>query len=334
MLVSIVITNYNYGTYLRNAITSALEQTHRPLEVIVIDDGSTDDSAGIIRSFGEHIRPIFRENSGHCSSVNLGFEKSCGDAVIFLDADDMLVSSAAALHASRLADPAVVKSSGYLQVIDTDGRSTGRRIPNRLSPSGDYRERTLLGGIGIYRGSHTSGNAWSRRFLEKVMPLPAVPPDDNWVGPDGYLAAVDVFFGRVESIPEIVGHYRVHGMNKGPVCFRFDAEYLRRRIACRRRRIDYAERIAAALELDIDSRVFRRLNAWKLTLMSESLALMEGRCPTETFAAIVTVPFHQSHDNPVKPLVLSLCFALIRILPREQALQLAQRLLAHRGSSN
>lgn len=334
MLVSIVITNYNYGAYLQQSISSALNQTHRPIEIIVIDDGSTDHSAEIIESFGDRIRPILKNNTGHISNINLGFERSLGDAVIFLDADDMLVESAAALHAARLADPAVVKSCGYLEVIDTEGRPTGRRIPRRLSPSGDYRERTLQGGIGVYRSSHTSGNAWSRRFLEKVMPLPASAPIDNWVGPDGYLAAIDVLFGRVESIPGIVGRYRVHGRNHGPVCFRFDAEYLRRRIACRRHRIDYAERVATALGLSIDPRVFRRFNAWKLTLMNETLALMEERRPTETFTGFVTSPFHQHHGNPVKPLTLSLLFALTRILPRDQALQLAHRLLAHRDSGN
>ena len=64
MLVSIIITNYNYGQFLAQAIESALAQTYPHVEVIVIDDGSTDHSAGIIRSYGKRISPIFKPNGG------------------------------------------------------------------------------------------------------------------------------------------------------------------------------------------------------------------------------------------------------------------------------
>jgi len=67
MLVSIIITNYNYGQFLAQAIESALAQTYPQIEVIVIDDGSTDHSAGIIASFGERIFAVFKANGGQCS---------------------------------------------------------------------------------------------------------------------------------------------------------------------------------------------------------------------------------------------------------------------------
>src|ERR1700712_2703863 len=92
--ISIVITSYNYGRYLRECIDSALAQTHYPREVIVIDDGSSDDSPDIIRSYGDRIRSVMKKNEGPASSWNLGFSMSHGPLVCFLDSDDALLPGA------------------------------------------------------------------------------------------------------------------------------------------------------------------------------------------------------------------------------------------------
>ena len=66
MRVSIVINNYNYGKFLATAINSSLCQTHPDTEVIVVDDGSTDDSISVARSFGDQILLVSKENGGQC----------------------------------------------------------------------------------------------------------------------------------------------------------------------------------------------------------------------------------------------------------------------------
>jgi len=88
--VSIVISNYNYGRFVGEAIASALGQTHHHVEVIVVDDGSTDDSLDVIRRFP--VRVFARGNQGVCAARNYGAAKSTGDYLIFLDADDVLES--------------------------------------------------------------------------------------------------------------------------------------------------------------------------------------------------------------------------------------------------
>ena len=93
--VSIVITNYNYGRYLRASIDSALAQTYPKVEVIVVDDGSSDGSREIIESYGARIVAILKANGGHGSALNAGFEPSRGEIVMFLDADDELIPEAA-----------------------------------------------------------------------------------------------------------------------------------------------------------------------------------------------------------------------------------------------
>ena len=87
--VSVVIPCYNGAQFLRETLESALAQTHPPLEVIVIDDGSTDDSAVIAESFGEPIRVIRQENQGESVARNRGIDEAKGEWIAFLDADDL-----------------------------------------------------------------------------------------------------------------------------------------------------------------------------------------------------------------------------------------------------
>jgi glycosyltransferase involved in cell wall biosynthesis len=88
--VSIIINNYNYGRFLAAAIDSALAQSYPSVEVVVVDDGSADDSRATILSYGQRIVPVLKPNGGQASALNAGLERSSGDIIIFLDADDTL----------------------------------------------------------------------------------------------------------------------------------------------------------------------------------------------------------------------------------------------------
>lgn len=87
-LVSVVIPNYNYGRFLSKTIESVLAQTYPNIEIIVVDDGSTDDSIKIIESFGDQVKLIKQQNQGVGMARNTGTENSKGDVLTFLDADD------------------------------------------------------------------------------------------------------------------------------------------------------------------------------------------------------------------------------------------------------
>ncbi len=80
-LASILINNYNYGRFLHEAIDSALSQTYPHTEVIVVDDGSTDNSREIIASYEDQIIPVLKENGGQASALNAGFAASRGEIV-------------------------------------------------------------------------------------------------------------------------------------------------------------------------------------------------------------------------------------------------------------
>jgi len=208
-LVSIVITNYNYGRYLRTSIDSALAQTYPNVEVIVVDDGSSDGSREIIESYGTRIVAILKANGGHGSALNAGFEASRGEIVMFLDADDELIPEAAAqvVEAWR---PSVAKAQFQLEMIDERGNPIGARVPpfTGFIPNGDISDR--IARFGEYPSSPSSGNAYARAALERLMPL---DPAIWFAAAEKPLVFLTPFFGDVVSICAPLGRYRIHQDN-------------------------------------------------------------------------------------------------------------------------
>jgi glycosyltransferase involved in cell wall biosynthesis len=88
-LVSAIIPTFNRGWILNEAIQSVLDQTYQPMEIIVVDDGSTDDTRDILDSFGDGITVLYQENRGVSAARNLGIKHSHGELIAFLDSDDL-----------------------------------------------------------------------------------------------------------------------------------------------------------------------------------------------------------------------------------------------------
>jgi len=122
-LVSIIIPCYNQGAFLGEAIESALGQTYPRVEVIVVDDGSTDHTAAVAVRFGERIRYRYQENGGVASARNRGVRESHGEFVLFLDADDFLPADLVECHmAVAAASPTGTVFHGGSREVDTGGR--------------------------------------------------------------------------------------------------------------------------------------------------------------------------------------------------------------------
>jgi glycosyltransferase involved in cell wall biosynthesis len=250
ILVSIVIPNYNYGRYLRIAIDSALAQTYSPVEVIVVDDGSTDDSREVIESYRDRIAPIIKGNGGHGSALNAGYAKSRGEIVIFLDADDELMPDAVdqVLKAWR---PGVAKAQFQLEMVDENGKPLGERVPafDDFFPNGDIRDRITR--FGEYPSSPSSGNAYARSALERLMPM----DETLWVaGSEKSLVYLTPFFGDVVSIRAPLGRYRIHAANDSGFKGRH-LEKLRRRLTAVYFIPETICSVAAAKGIALDPRV-------------------------------------------------------------------------------
>src|SRR5678815_3268727 len=89
LTVSVIISSYNYERFIGQTIESVLAQTRPADEVIVVDDGSSDNSTDVIRSFGAAVNLIKQKNQGVCKARNVGAEIAKGEVLVFLDSVDL-----------------------------------------------------------------------------------------------------------------------------------------------------------------------------------------------------------------------------------------------------
>lgn len=241
--ISVVITSYNYERYIGLAIESVLGQTRPVDEIIVIDDGSTDNSRTVISSYADKIRAIFKDNEGNKVATNRGFQETAGDVILFLDADDLLYARAIEMVENHWLSGAA-KIQFDLDVIDEAGRQLNRRFCNFNSDITPQQTNRQFERTGTYVWPVTSGNAYARSFLERILPM--MPP----VSHDGVLNTIAPIYGAIITIPQALGQYRLHGRNLS----RTDSEGRHKRfpdfarqIAFRRGEFDLLRQHAAAL---------------------------------------------------------------------------------------
>jgi glycosyltransferase involved in cell wall biosynthesis len=211
-LVSVIVNNYNYAAYLGTSIDSALQQDYAHKEVIVVDDGSTDRSRDVIAAYRASVIPVYKRNGGQASALNAGFAACRGDIVVFLDADDLLLPSAVSNIATAFLEPGLANVHWSMRVIDAQGYDTGEMRPPHPPGEGDLREQLIARGPSNLPCAPTSGNAWSRAFLQCVCPI---PEDVLYYRrcADEYLYTLAPAFDRVRTIADPQSCYRIHGQN-------------------------------------------------------------------------------------------------------------------------
>jgi glycosyltransferase involved in cell wall biosynthesis len=125
-LVSVIIPTYNRASLLVRAVESVLVQTHRNTELIIVDDGSTDDTATILRGYGHQLRLFQQENAGPAAARNRGIAAANGDFIAFLDSDDYwlptkLERQLRALEHAGFSSPCCLCDCS---IVDPDGETT------------------------------------------------------------------------------------------------------------------------------------------------------------------------------------------------------------------
>jgi glycosyltransferase involved in cell wall biosynthesis len=208
---SVIVNNFNYESFVGQAIESALDQTWPSVEVVVVDDGSTDRSRREIRRFKRKITAIMKGNGGQASCFNAGFAASSGDVVIFLDADDALLPTAVERVVELHAERSLAKVHWPLWEIAADGTPTRALRPEALLPRGDLLEQTIRLGPRSHTNPPTSGNAWSRDALAEMLPMPEA---EYVICADAYLVALAPLFGEIERLLEPQSLWRRHGQNR------------------------------------------------------------------------------------------------------------------------
>ena len=211
-LVSVLMTSYNYGRFIGEAIDSVQSQTWPHWELIICDDGSRDDSRSIIEkraASDQRIRFIFKQNGGQASALNAAYAECTGEIVVLMDSDDVFLPEKIAEFVKHLhLNPNGGLIAHFVEPINEVGRVVGPPIPHRLF-SGWWAQWSLTHG-----GNHgglppTSGIGLRHELAHRLFPIPT----DFVISPDGYVKGLGVFITNVVAVPLHLSNWRVHGKN-------------------------------------------------------------------------------------------------------------------------
>lgn len=184
-LVSVIIPAYNAERFLGEAIVSVLAQTYRPIELIVVDDGSTDRTGEIARSY-DRVIYIHQPNAGTASARNHGIRDSRGEYLAFLDADDLWLPAKLTLQMKSFADDEQLEIvSGYVEQFvspaDTS-RDSGRYIFSSdplpgYSSNAILIKRSAIERLGMFHEDYQSAESisWFAEILTKHPNLLMLP---------------------------------------------------------------------------------------------------------------------------------------------------------------
>lgn len=197
-LVSVVIPAHNSGPYIVPALDSILAQKHRPVEILVVDDGSTDSTAQTVRGYAPEVRVIEQEQRGHPAARNVGIRAASGEFLGFLDHDDLWSPDKLELQLARFEhNPELDLVFGHIQNFLTPEMPPEERdlmavplrpLPGLLQGSLLARRRSF-DRVGLFSEEHSIGD-----FLD-------------WYG-RALLARMNV-----EMLPETVVYRRIHANN-------------------------------------------------------------------------------------------------------------------------
>ena len=206
--ISVVIPNYNYGRFIGEAIESVLAQTYQPIEIVVVDDGSTDDSVKIIESFGDKVKLIKQENGGVGKARNTGIKNSAGSYIAFLDADDVWLPKKIELQVKFFETHAEI---GLVTAATREFDADRNTITEYLDGKGGWcAEDLLLFNQRVVNGPGSS-SLIKREVVEQVGGFDEnkqMHPSEDWEF--CYRVAQKYKLG---FLPEILVEYRNHGSN-------------------------------------------------------------------------------------------------------------------------
>ena len=206
-LVSVIIPSYNYARFLPQALQSVLTQSYPHTEIIVVDDGSTDDTSKILVNYGERIKVLRKPNGGLPAARNSGVEISTGDYLAFIDADDLWLPQKLEKQIALFqqnADVALVHCG--VQDVDQNGKPLSDHLDGMSGQVADemlfFRRAVILGG--------GSAAMVTRRAYDEVGGFD--------VGLTGHSEDWDFYFRvarrhAVGFVPEILVQYRLHSSN-------------------------------------------------------------------------------------------------------------------------
>ena len=213
-LVSVLLSNYNYESFLQEAIESVLQQTYEKYELIVCDDGSTDSSCNILESFQSldpRITVIFQSNQGQFSAMNAAFQNCRGEIICLMDADDTFrPEKLESLVEAFVSNPDAGFAIHRMLRVDKFRNSLGEIPLLSQLPSGWQGGAFNLKGPRALSGlPPSSGLALHRTIAELIFPLSPTLR----TGADTAVQILAPLMTPIIAVNRILGEYRIHGGN-------------------------------------------------------------------------------------------------------------------------
>jgi glycosyltransferase involved in cell wall biosynthesis len=204
--VSVVIPTFNHEAYLARAIESALAQTRSPHEVVVVDDGSTDNTRAVVASFGRKIRALRQENRGVAAARNAGVSFSSGEVLAFLDADDEWRPEKLEKQVPRIeVDARVGLVHCGIEEIDSAGHRVGLRLDGL---EGSVARDLLLFERGVILGGGSAAIVSKAALADAGGFDESLSISADW---DFYYRIASRY--QVAFVPELLVRYRRHEAN-------------------------------------------------------------------------------------------------------------------------
>jgi len=218
-LVSIVITNYNCARFVADAVETALAQTYANVEVIVVDDGSTDDSLAVLAPYRGRVRIVAQPNGGVSAARNTGIRESRGDLVAFFDADDLWHRDKLAKQVPLFINPAVGLVYCGVEYIDEQGRTLGTNLKGLRGRV--LRDIALLRETVVLAGGSTA--VVRRRLFDEIGGFdPQLSTAADW---DMWRRIACIAEIEVAREPLMKYRLRAGSMHRNPTVFEHDMVY-------------------------------------------------------------------------------------------------------------
>lgn len=208
---SVVINNYNYEKYIYDCINSVINQTYKNIEIIIVDDGSTDSSVEIIKQLNdERIKLISKENAGQLSAFNESIKHVTGDIVFFLDSDDMYKED----YIQRTLEIYNRNKNVDFVFCELIKLINGKEIIEKASEKDVFYGYSMLSTLFTkeWLGKETSAVSMKIELLKKMLPIPF---EENYItrADDCLIWASSLLGAKKYYFSEALVYYRIHGEN-------------------------------------------------------------------------------------------------------------------------
>ena len=247
-LVSVLMANYNYEKFIGEAIESVINQTYTNLELVICDDGSTDNSVEIIEEYinkDTRIKLIKKENNGIVSAYNAGYKDCKGDIICLLDSDDYYTATKIEkVVRDFICNPNCGVHFHRMMRTNENGKPEGKYPLISKIPNGWLAHEVLKLGGGMANISPTSGISLRKEVFKNILPINFYISSNV----DAFIINVSLILSPVVSNMEILCYYRLHNQNLSNIANKeiTITEFINRK----------------KKEIELSTKIFRVVNNW------------------------------------------------------------------------